>query len=154
MKIETRNDAVDSIDKLLDTINPLIDSLAKSYDTNTDDWALLYRFFERLWACKSLLHCEYTTSFLISFIGNTLIFSNEEERFQLQKNTNSFFRDVLICNIEAFIKACKTWKFSDYRCINFQQEVKETMESILDFYSALLNSWQEFISNMECEDSK
>lgn len=150
MIIENLKNALTSLQNLSDTAELLCDSLMNSYDNDDiNDWVTLERYQEKIFTCVNLLFCEQTVvNITLIFVKNSTSI-DEETRFTFQKEINSFYQDRLIAFIKGIIRTCKSWKFTDYRCINFQQEVKEIMEALLDFQTKSLSYTNTLISNVK-----
>ncbi len=142
MKIETITDALDSVMKLCKNGYTLSDALSEDYDGGLDDWTALSRYTEKLWALTDLMTIEATYVLHYKHIK----FDNEEDKFEFQKDVNYVYKGFLIRNINRLIDTCRTWKFDDYRCVNFQKETKETMDVLLEFYSGRLDILNNYIS--------
>lgn len=139
MKIENRKDAFDSVSKLKVRGISLCETLGQEYDVDENDFINVARFVERLSACLALMTCESTIAFLVAHC----VYNNEDENFEVQREINFIYQKVIIREMELLANVSTTWEFIDYRLINFQKDIKEIMDNLVDFYSYLLNMCNE-----------
>ena len=137
MEIKNHGDAIKGLKKLLSTEEIIEDAFYSDYDVSPDDWTDLLRIKERLLAFYDCILTD-TLFYQLNYHMYRTGFLSEEDKLNVQKITKSFYQDVILKKIESIIKVCKTWKFNDYRGANFQREVIEVMEPMLDFFSEMM----------------
>lgn len=134
MEIKNAKDARDSLKKLLSTEKLIEDAFYSDYGVSGDDWTALLQIKEKLDGFYDLLLTEIIISQLISQMICSA-FRSEEARFNVQGTIKSYYESIILSRIESIIEVCKTWKFDDYRAVNFEKEVIEVMEPMIDFFT-------------------
>ncbi len=119
----TRQEAYDKTYALLKDFDGLRFKIDDFYDSG---YAI--EFAEKLWALWSLLITESLFSELCDEV------EDDKSLFAVQKKSKSFFDNVLIPYIDEIVTMSKQWQFHDYRAINLQNEARDLLKEIRDFY--------------------
>ena len=122
------------LNKLLDDCIKLRDTFFHDLSVGDNDYANLRIYLERLLSIKQLMLIESDFVILLLEISDT---ENDKALFLVEKALHNFVDVHLLPSIDRLIEISKTWRFEDYRAINFQQEVKEKMTELLNFYNEI-----------------
>ena len=124
----------DMLSKLMREPSTLLDAFSYGSGVGPDDWAKMRVYQERLFTISDLVYIEADFAYLLLDISET---GNDKAQFLVEKALYSFVDEYLLSSINSLIEVSKTWRFDDYRAINFQQEVKEKMTELLNFYNEI-----------------
>lgn len=135
MNLDDISDRLQLINDLVDHVDSILDSMEDDTYINKDDWCLLYRLQEKLWALGSLLFTENKFDVALYEIKN-MRQSDEDSKwsFPLEKSFNLFIKEHLFAEIKILIDCSRSWSFEDYRARNFQNELRQKMEMLRDLY--------------------
>lgn len=122
----TRQEAYDKLQELANDFGSLRFTV-NSNDTLADciDSA---RFGQGLLALRNDIITESFFSELCDEV------EDDKSLFLVQKKSNIFFDKILLRHIDENIDASKQWQFHDYRAINLQNEARDLLKEIRDFY--------------------
>lgn len=105
---------------------------AENGDAN--DWGSLGRISDRLAGLDSLMFAEWHMANCLSEISDIDDAAEPKFTFIAEKSKNQFVKQVLFVNVENLLDISRNWKFADYRAINFQNDLRRTMEDIRKTY--------------------
>lgn len=131
--------AFKSIGKMQDGLKDLWDQaekLERVFAENGDenDWGQLGRIRDRLFGLDSLICAEWHMANCLIEISDIDDAAEPKFTFIAEKSKNQFVKLVLFVNVENLLDISRNWKFADYRAINFQNDLRRTMEDIRKRY--------------------
>lgn len=113
--------------ELCDNAGKLVDSRNANFDMDDNDFIMLRRLFERLIYFPDIVNICLDFSYLIS------VMESEKDRFEVQKkqqyHINNFQREI-----ESFIECGRSWKFEDYRCVDWERRLVEFMLNVRETF--------------------
>lgn len=112
--------------ELRDDAEELIKSRNTNFDMSDQDFITLRRLFERILYFPDMVNIVLDFSDLIS------VMESEKDKFEIQKRQQYYIKN-LKGEIDTFLTCGRSWKFEDYRCVdwekrlvNFMLDAKET----------------------------
>ena len=135
MNLDDISDRLQLINDLLGHVDSILDSMEDDTYINKNDWCLLRRLQEKLWALGSLLFTE--NKFDVALYEIEKMKNSEEDSkwsFPLEKSFNLFIKEDLFKEIKILIDCSRSWSFEDYRARNFQDELRQKMTMLRDWY--------------------
>ena len=141
MNLDKIKDRMDIVVNLRDYAKSIIDRMADDSDTDANDWCNINRFMEKLVAFVDLMFAENSFVAALNKMNN-MKQSDEDSKwtFQLEKEFNWFIKEVLMENIDNLIDCSRSWSFNDYRARNFQNELRQKMTMLKDWYNEAYDS--------------
>ena len=96
-----------------------------------DDYTRLVMVNGMLQRLQDLIHTE---NIFYSMIGDCIDAKNEKGKEITVSGGRIFQQNILIPLVEDLFDVSKTWKFDDYRAINFQSDLRDTMKLLMNHY--------------------
>lgn len=127
----------DLVIELLQHLNSVSDSIhEKDFLDYILDVRMLDRIGEKLLALFDLLRAENSFGYALDVEMEKMKTSEEDSKwtFPVEKALNYFTKDVLFENIKVLIDVSRSWEFDDYRARNFQNDLRQKMEMLRDWY--------------------
>ena len=120
------------------SLSDSIDKEAAEYPDevpNVLDIIQLERIKERLYALLRFVYTEEIFCYALQEMNN-LKTSDEDSKwtFHLERAFVSFSEEHLMNYIEGIITVSRSWEFDDYRARNFQNDLRQKMEMLRDWY--------------------
>lgn len=105
----------------------LIESADTNLDLDVGDYTSLGRLLERLMYFSFLVRVTLGFNELVSQM------ENEKDRFEVQKFQKNFI-DFFGDEIDSFIRCGRSWKFEDYRCIDWEKRLVDYMLDVKETF--------------------
>lgn len=131
MNLDNFNDRLAIVSDLIGYSMSILDSL----DLDFGDELKLHIFMERLFAFQNLMIVENNLTYALHEIDD-MKQSDEDSKwtFPLEKQLNSFFKEIFLPPIDSFINFSGSWSFNDYQARKFQKDLCQKMEMLRDWY--------------------
>ena len=134
MNLDDVEERLDLVDDLIHYANSIIDGIIDDPDIN--DWRTIHVFREKLFELRDLIAIEYGCYYTLCDM-NDMKQSDEDSKwtFPLEKFFNDYVKRCFWETIEVLVNISRAWKFNDYRARNFQNELRQKMEMLRDWYA-------------------
>lgn len=110
-----------------DEILEYANSIIESGDLEFEDLLALRRIWERCWYFADFVNINYDFMDLVSEM------ESEKDRFEVQK-IQKCYKDKLSEEIKGLIDCGRSWKFEDYRCIDWTKQLVEFMQRVKETF--------------------
>lgn len=136
MNLDNINDRLAVVKDLTVYAQSIIDRMAEDSDTDANDWRTIYRFYEKLFALHDFMLVENRFGYALEEM-NDMKQSDEDSKwtFPPEKAFNGFTKYILMGSIDTLIDCSRSWSFEDYRARNFQDELRQKMTMLKDWYA-------------------
>ena len=133
MNLDDFGDRHGIVNDLVNYADSLTKELSKGGDAN--DWGQIYRFREKLLAIKDFIVVAHNLTYVLAQMDD-MKQSDEDSKwtFTLEKELNTFVKKCLMNRIDSLIDCSRLWSFEDYRARNFQNELRQKMTMLRDWY--------------------
>lgn len=136
MNLDDIDDRLAVVKDLTVYAQSIIDRMAEDSDIDINDWRTIYRFYEKLFALHDFMSVENRFDYAL-YEMNNMKQSDEDSKwtFPLEKELNMFVKECLMGSIDTLIDCSRSWSFEDYRARNFQDELRQKMTMLKDWYT-------------------
>ncbi|MBR4642784.1 MAG: hypothetical protein IKO74_08730 [Selenomonadaceae bacterium] len=136
MNLDDIDDRLAVVKDLTVYAQSIIDRMAEDSDIDINDWRTIYRFYEKLFALHDFMSVENRFDYAL-YEMNNMKQSDEDSKwtFPLEKELNMFVKECLMGSIDTLIDCSRSWSFEDYRARNFQDELRQKMTMLKDWYA-------------------